>query len=243
MTGLDQNMMQKNLSCRSLRDAQKNMLWFSLVLVLVNVLFVSLGAFLLEHAKAGNIALPLNDKGMLATDRIFPFLALEKLGLLAGMAFIIGLTAATFSSADSVLTSLTTSCYIDLLELDKRTDISQQAREKLRMAIHFGFAILLFGTILLFKAFNDQALIKTVLKLAGYTYGPLLALFVFGRFTRLIPAARWVPLICLASPLLTWVIDRNSQAWLGGYAFGNEVLLLNAAITLIGLRLISRQGA
>jgi Na+/pantothenate symporter len=242
MTGLDQNMMQKNLSCRSLRDAQKNMLWFSLVLVLVNVLFVSLGAFLLEHAKAGNIALPLNDKGMLATDRIFPFLALEKLGLLAGMAFIIGLTAATFSSADSVLTSLTTSCYIDLLELDKRTDISQQAREKLRMAIHFGFAVLLFGTILLFREFNDQALIKTVLKLAGYTYGPLLALFVYGRFTRLVPAARWVPFVCLSSPLLTWIIDRNSQAWLGGYSFGNEVLLLNAAITLIGLRLISRKG-
>jgi uncharacterized sodium:solute symporter family permease YidK len=241
MTGLDQNMMQKNLSCRSLRDAQKNMLWFSAVLVLVNVLFVSLGALLLEHAKAGNIALPLNDKGLLATDRIFPFMALEQLGLLAGMAFIIGLTAATFSSADSVLTSLTTSCYIDLLELDRRTDISQKARERLRMAIHFGFAILLFGTILLFKAFNDQALIKTVLKLAGYTYGPLLALFVFGRFTRLIPAARWVPLVCLASPLLTWIIDRNSQAWLGGYAFGNEVLLLNASITLLGLWAISRK--
>jgi SSS family transporter len=243
MTGLDQNMMQKNLSCRSLRDAQKNMLWFSAVLVLVNVLFVSLGALLLEHAKAGHIALPLNGKGLLATDRIFPFMALEQLGLLAGMAFIIGLTAATFSSADSVLTSLTTSCYIDLLELDRRTDISQKARERLRMAIHFGFAILLFGTILLFKTFNDQALIKTVLKLAGYTYGPLLALFVFGRFTRLVPAARWVPVICLASPILTWIIDHNSQAWLGGYAFGNEVLLLNAGITLLGLWAVSKKMA
>jgi len=243
MTGLDQNMMQKNLSCRSLRDAQKNMLWFSLVLVLVNILFVSLGALLLEYAKAGQITLPLNDKGLLATDRIFPFMALEKLGLLAGMAFIIGLTAATFSSADSVLTSLTTSCYIDLLELDRRTDISQRARERLRMAIHVGFAILLFGTILLFKAFNNQALIKTVLKLAGYTYGPLLALFVFGRFTRLLPSAHLVPWICLASPVLTWIIDRNSAEWLGGYAFGNEVLLLNAGITILGLYLISQGKA
>jgi len=243
MTGLDQNMMQKNLSCRSLGDAQKNMLWFSVVLVLVNVLFVSLGALLYEYSTANNLVLPLNDAGKIATDRVFPFLALEKLGLLAGLSFIIGLTAATFSSADSVLTTLTTSCYIDLLQLDRRGDISQAAREKMRMLIHIGFAFLLFLTILVFRAFNDQALIKTVLKLAGYTYGPLLALFIAGRFSKRIPHRRWVPYVCLLSPLLTWMLDYNSAALFGGYQFGNEVLLLNATITLIGLRLLPAEDA
>jgi len=241
MTGLDQNMMQKNLSCRSLRDAQKNMLWFSVVLILVNLLFVSLGALLYAYAGKNGISLPLNVVGEVATDKVFPFLALNKLGLIAGMAFIIGLAAATFSSADSVLTSLTTSCYLDLLHLDRRETMSDKSKQRIRMMIHFGFAFLLFCTILMFRAFNNQALIKTVLKLAGYTYGPLLALFVAGKFTSLKPSAGWLPVVCILSPALTWLVDRNASSFLGGYQIGNEVLLVNALITLGGLWLISER--
>lgn len=243
MTGLDQNMMQKNLSCRSLRDAQKNMLWFSAVLILVNLLFVSLGALLYSYAGSHNIQLPTDVLGNVITDRVFPGLALNKLGMIAGMAFIIGLAAATFSSADSVLTSLTTSCYLDLLHLDRRDGLSDQSKQRIRMLIHLGFAFLLFCTILMFKAFNNQALIKTVLKLAGYTYGPLLALFIAGKFTRLQPRAAWLPVVCILSPLLTWMIDKNAASMLGGYQVGNEVLLLNALITLVGLWMISGRKA
>jgi len=241
MTGLDQNMMKKNLSCRSLKEAQKNMLWFSAVLILVNLLFVSLGALLYAYAGKNGISLPLNAIGEVATDKVFPFLALNKLGMIAGMAFVIGLAAATFSSADSVLTSLTTSCYLDLLHLDRREHLSERSKQRMRMMIHLGFAFLLFCTILMFKAFNNQALIKTVLKLAGYTYGPLLALFIAGKFTKLKPHAALLPVVCLLSPALTWILDRNAASLLGGYQVGNEVLLLNALITLFGLWLISEK--
>jgi hypothetical protein len=138
-----------------------------------------------------------------------------------------------------VLTSLTTSCYLDLLHLDRREGLSDQSKQRIRMMIHLGFAFLLFCTILMFKAFNNQALIKTVLKLAGYTYGPLLALFIAGKFTQLQPRAGWLPVVCILSPVCTWIIDRNAASMLNGYQVGNEVLLLNALITLGGLWLIS----
>lgn len=233
MTGLDQNMMQKNLSCPNLKDAQKNVISFSFVMVLVNVFFLSLGALLYIYADFINFKIPDN------TDDLFPQLALSKLGFATGIAFIIGLTASTFSSADSVLTTLTTSFYIDFLGLDKNTVLTQQQKNSKRHLIHVVFAIFLLGVILLFRAFNNRAIVDTVFLIANYTYGPLLGLFAFGILTR---KKLWdvvVPVVCLAAPLLTYVIAQNSAQWLGGYVFGNELLLLNGGLTFLGLFLIS----
>src|SRR6202008_3990973 len=183
MTGLDQNMMQKNLSCRSLKDAQKNIYWFSIVLVIVNFFFLALGALLFLYQQEKNIPLPMNEAGKILTDRVFPNLALNYLGAFAGLVFIIGLTAATFSSADSVLTTLTTSMYIDMFELDKK-QMDEKKKARYRHIIHIGFAVVLLLVILIFDALNNNAIIDTILKIAGYTYGPLLGLFAYGLILR-----------------------------------------------------------
>ena len=175
MTGLDQNMMQKNLSCKTLGEAQKNINAFSIIVVIVNLLFLSLGALLYIYANSKHIAIP--ERG----DELFPFLAFNNLGTFAGLVFVIGLTAATFNSADSVLTTLTTSFYIDFLR--KETDNSE-AHTKLRILIHIGFAVVLLITVLLFGAFTDQSMIFLVMSIAAITYGPLLGLFAFGIFTK-----------------------------------------------------------
>jgi Na+/proline symporter len=241
MTGLDQNMMQKNLSCRSLPDAQKNMYWFSAMVLVVNVFFVGLGALLYFYADAQGIAIPAK------TDQLFPNLALNHLGIAAGLAFIVGLTAATFSSADSVLTTLTTSFYIDILHLDKTQNTTTPQRKKqIRQGVHIAFAVLLLVVILIFKALNSKAIIDTVLTLAGYTYGPLLGLFAFGICTRRSVAQGimgnvTVPLVCLAAPVITYYIDAHAAEWLGGYVFGFELLMLNGLITFVGLMLCSRK--
>lgn len=237
MTGLDQNMMQKNLSCRSLADAQKNIRWFSVVMVLVNVFFLSLGALLYIYVNQSP-HLP-SELLHLPSDRLFPTLALEHLGAFAGIVFIVGLTAATFSSADSVLTTLTTSFMIDILGKVQGTEDEGQMR-KTRHITHIMFAVILLGVILLFRAMNTQAIIDTVLMLAGYTYGPLLGLFFFGIFTKRNVRDKFVPLICLLSPLLCYVLNENSSAWFNGYLFGNELLIANGMITFGGLSLISR---
>ncbi|HXH18313.1 MAG TPA: sodium:solute symporter, partial [Chitinophagales bacterium] len=179
MTGLDQNMMQKNLSCRTLEDAQKNIRWFSIVVVLVNVFFLSLGVLLYTYSSSKGISIPVNENGKPITDHLFPMLALQHLGTLAGLFFIVGLTAATFSSADSVLTTLTTSFYIDFLHADTNAKIAERKKTQLRHIIMISFAAILLIVILLFKLLNNQAIIDTVLKVAGYTYGPLLGLYAF----------------------------------------------------------------
>ncbi len=240
MTGLDQNMMQKNLSCRSLPDAQKNIRWFSLVLVIVNVFFLSLGVLLYLFVSEKGIQVPLNADGKVITDKLFPVLALEHLGIFAGLAFIVGLTAATFSSADSVLTTLTTSFYYDFLGLHKRTDKSEKEKAGLRTAIHIMFAVILLMVILLFRILNNQAIIDTVLWLAGYTYGPLLGLFAFGILTRHGINDKWVPVVALVSPGLTFLLEKFSPVLLNGYKFGNEILLLNGLITFSLLYMVSR---
>jgi Na+/proline symporter len=234
MTGLDQNMMQKNLSCRSLKAAQKNIYAFTLVMVLVNVLFVSLGALLYEYAKFKGINLPAQ------TDRVFPLLALQHLGAFAALVFIVGLTAATFSSADSVLTTLTTSFCIDFLGMDQQQG-TESDRVRTRKMIHFGFAILLLAVILAFKALNKQSVIQAVFTLASYTYGPLLGLFAFGLFHRTLVMDRWVPVVCLVSPLLCWAVQKKSVLLFGGYQFGFELLLVNGLFTYAGLWLIRRR--
>ncbi|MGE3312042.1 MAG: sodium:solute symporter, partial [Limisphaerales bacterium] len=232
MTGLDQNMMQKNLSCRSLGEAQRNIHWFSVIVVLVNLLFLALGALLYRFAEVRGIALPER------TDLVFPTLALEHLGTVAAVVFLLGLTAATFSSADSVLTTLTTSFCIDILGMERRPGLTDAERTRLRHVFHLVFAGLLLVAILIFEARANSAVITLVLKIATYTYGPLLGLFAFGILTtrRVRPGA--VPWVAVLAPLICAVLEAGAPRWWDGYRMGNELLILNGLLTFIGLWLV-----
>ena len=238
MTGLDQDLMQKNLSCRSLGDAQKNMFWFTITLVFVNVLFLTLGVLLYQYALAKGIALPMSD-GKIVGDKVFPMLATTHFTLFAGIIFILGIVAVTYASADSALTALTTSFCIDFVGIDKYTE---QQQTRIRQLTHLAFSGVLIAIILVFRALNDQSLITALFKAAGYTYGPLLGLFSFGIFTRRMLRETAVLPICIIMPLLTYIINANSVEWLNGYRFGFEVLLLNGALVFMGLLAISRPG-
>ena len=219
MTGLDQDMMQKNLSCKSLADAQKNMFWFSIVLVFVNLLFLSLGALLYMYAETHGISFN-------KADDLFPAVALNGgLGIGVGVLFILGLIAAAYSSADSALTSLTTSFCIDLLGFDVDSGIKEIKQRKL---VHLGFSILLVLVILVFKSINDESVISSLFKVAGYTYGPLLGMYAFGLFTKLSVKDNWVPLVAVLSPLACYLIQIYIP-------FGFELLILNGLITFVGL--------
>ncbi|MDF2449274.1 MAG: sodium:solute symporter [Bacteroidota bacterium] len=241
MTGLDQNMMQKNLSCKSLADAQKNIFWFSVVMVIVNIFFLSLGVLLLQYYSHAFIDLPMNaDTGKVITDKIFPNLALNHLGIFAGLIFIIGLTAATFSSADSVLTTLTTSIYVDILEYDKNEFLSGKQKSQRRTFIHVGFAMVLWLVIIVFDILNERAIIDTILMLAGYTYGPLLGLFAIGLFTKWNLNDRFVPVICVVSPVVTYILANYVVKAMTTYEIGNELIIINAGITVLGMLLIKK---
>ncbi|HSI90811.1 MAG TPA: sodium:solute symporter, partial [Adhaeribacter sp.] len=230
MTGLDQDMMQKNLSCRNIGEAQKNMFTFSIILVLVNIFFLSLGALLYIYADTKGIALPANG------DDVFPFLAMKHFSLIASITFIVGIVAITYASADSALTALTTSFCVDFLGFAKR---DEHQRVRYRYMVHLGFSFLLMLVIIIFRIINDQSVIKAVFTVAGYTYGPLLGLYTFGLFTKLGLKDKWVPLVCFMGPVLTYIISRNSVEYLWGYEFGFEVLMLNGLITFLGLLIIS----
>lgn len=231
MTGLDQDMMQKNLTCRSLKDAQKNMFSFSVVLVFVNFLFLSLGALLFIYAKEKGLAIP--DR----TDDLYPMLALNNFPLIVGILFILGVIAAAYSSADSALTGLTTSFCVDIINLgDKADDIQSSTR----MKVHIAFSLVLLVVILVFNAFNDRSVITAVFLAAGYTYGPLLGLYSFGMFTKFQVRDNLVPIVCILSPILSYLINIYSEEMLGGYRFGFEILLVNGALTFLGLLLISK---
>ena len=231
MTGLDQDMMQKNLTVRTLGDAQKNMFWFTLVLVFVNLLFLALGAMLYLYIEAKGIALPER------TDSLYPMLALNYFPKLAGVLFLLGIIAAAYSSADSALTALTTSFCVDILGFEKRTD--GVAKTNTRRMVHIGFSLITLIVIVAFNALNDKSVINQVFRAAGYTYGPLLGLFMFGILTKRAIRDSWTPLVCILAPVLSFIIDMNSEAWLGGFKFGFFVLLLNGALMLLGLWLIS----
>ncbi len=234
MTGLDQNMMQKNLSCRTLGESQKNLFWFTVIMFITNVFFLSLGVLLYYFAEQKGISLPLKPDGSIMTDSVFPTLALHHLGIMASVSFIVGLTAATFSSADSVLTTLTTSFYIDIL--GKKTE--DESSNKLRYIIHIGFAFILLIAILIIKSINADAVIDTVIKIANYTYGPLLGLFMFGIYTKNRVHDKFVPLICICAPLMAFYIDSHPWLYAGKpFAYGNTILIINGAITIIGLYL------
>lgn len=244
MTGLDQNMMQKNLTCKSLKEAQKNMFWFSIVMMIVTFCFLSLGALLYQYYDYANIQLPLNaETGKVITDKVFPNLALNHLGIFAGLVFIIGLTAATFSSADSVLTTLTTSAYVDILELDKNETLTEHQKTKRRTLIHIGFAIIIWLIILAFDKLNQQAIINTILLLAGYTYGPLLALFAAGLFTKISFNDNRIPIACVIGPVLCYALKTITIEHPQGYQIGNELILVNGLITFTCLVLFSKKRA
>ena len=232
MTGLDQDMMQKNLTCRNLKDAQKNMFWFTIVLVIVNFFFLALGVLLTDYAQRNGIDAH--------KDELFPIIATKgTLGLATAMFFLLGLIAAAYSSADSALTSLTTSFSIDILEIDKKKD--KQEQEKIRKKIHVLFSFVLIATILIFKYFiADASVIAKIFTFAGYTYGPLLGLYAFGLFTKLNVKDKTVPFICLVAPILTYLISFYSKEKLG-FDFSFALLVLNGALTFLGLLLFKRK--
>ncbi|WP_111670802.1 sodium:solute symporter [Algoriphagus litoralis] len=233
MTGLDQDMMQKNLTCKNIGDAQKNMFWFTLILVIVNLLFLSLGVLLYLYAESKGIQLPAK------SDELFPLLATQHFSAFIGIVFVLGITAAAYSSADSTLTALTTSFCIDFLQIERK--YAPEKRVEIRKKVHLIFTGLMFLMILGFYWLNDQSVINSVFIIAGYTYGPLLGLYSFGLFTQMKVKDRFVPYIAVAAPILTFIISQNSEKWLWGYKFGFEALILNGALMFLGLYLLRQK--
>jgi Na+/proline symporter len=232
MTGMDQEIMQKNLTCKNLGEAQKNMFWFSLILVVVNLLFLTLGALLYIYSTTFSLPLPE------VTDELFPTLALNDLGLGVGIFFLLGITASSYASSDSALAGLTTSFCIDFLNF-KQKDEGIKKRQK--SIVHIGFSVLFLVIIIIFKEINERSVIDAVLNVAGYTYGPLLGLFAFGVFTKYQVRDRLVPVICVVSPILSYILSSNAPQWFGGYVIGIEILIVNGIITFLGLW-VSRRG-
>ncbi|WP_298480919.1 sodium:solute symporter [uncultured Maribacter sp.] len=235
MTGLDQDMMQKNLTCKSLKDAQKNVVSFGLVLVIVNFVFLLLGALLFIYAHKMNIAIPLLD-GKAKTDLLFPEIALNSgLGPIIGITFMLGLIAAAYSSADSALTSLTTSFCIDFLGIEKK---EKNYSKKTRKLVHVGMSILLIIVVITFKYVLDTNVIDGLLQVATYTYGPLLGLFTFGIFTKHKVKDQYTWVVALLSVILIYIFASVPTEILGGYKVGYELLPINGILTFIGLWLI-----
>lgn len=234
MTGLDQDMMQKNLTCRNLGEAQKNMFWFTIILIFVNLMFLCLGVLLYLYSEANHISIPAQ------TDNLYPMLASGYFPALAGIVFVLGITAAAYSSADSTLTALTTSFCYDFLEIERKYPNAVQL--KIRQRVHICFSITMFLVILLFRWINDQSVINAVFTIAGYTYGPLLGLYAFGLFTKHKVKDKWVPYLAVAAPIIAFIVDSNSEAWLYGYRFGFEILILNGALMFLGLFLVRKAG-
>lgn len=233
MTGLDQEMMQKNISVKTIDGSQKNMITFSFVLVLVNLLFLLLGGLLYLYASSRNIAV----KG----DDLFPTVALQYLPSFISIIFIIALISALFPSADGALTALTSSFCIDILGLKRRNDIDEKQKKKIRLTVHMVMAIIFFVCVMVFKWINDKSIIDIILKVAGYTYGPLLALFAFGIFSkRRLTESAAVVIVCIVAPVLCYFLSVHAATWFGGYQIGIELLLINACITFLGLLLISK---
>ncbi len=234
MTGLDQDMMQKNLTCKTLGESQKNMAWFSTVLVAVNLLFLALGALLYIYANNTGISIP--EKG----DDLFAIIALDGyLGPVVAVFFVLGLIAAAYSSADSALTALTTSFSIDILEVNKR---DEEAQLKTRKRVHIGISLVLAVVIIVFNEFNDESVINELFKVAGFTYGPILGLFAFGLMSKKKIYDQWVVAVVIAAPILTYVLDVYSVELFNGYQMGFERLLFNGILTVVGLMVITKRG-
>jgi SSS family transporter len=229
MTGLDQDMMQKNLTCRNLKDAQKNMITFSVVLIFVNLLFLTLGLMLTQYAVANGITAKKDD--------LFPTIAmLPEIGIITSGFFLLGLIAAAYSSADSALTSLTTSFCIDIVDIENKDQIE---RKRIRKQVHIGFSIVLILVIILFDViFTDISVIWELFKASGYTYGPLLGLFAFGLLTKSQIKDKYVWIIALVAPLASYILNIYSKELFNGYEIGFEILIINGLLMFLGLLLI-----
>ncbi|HOE25894.1 MAG TPA: sodium:solute symporter [Bacteroidales bacterium] len=236
MTGLDQEMMQKNLSIRHLKDAQKNMFTFSTINLVVVFMFLVLGAFLLFFARARNINVAMSDD-------LFPTIAFRYLSPAAGIVFLIGLISAAFPSADGALTSLTTSFSIDFLGLEKKPEMDYAKKTRIRYTVHLSFALIFFICILVFRQMNDRAIIDKLFTIAGYTYGPLLGLYTFGLFTKRRVTDRFTPWIAIISPIICYFLHLYSEELFNGYRFGFEMILVNGFLTFMGLLIFSRKGS
>lgn len=241
MTGLDQDMMQKNLTCKTLRDAQKNVMTSSLFFVLVNILFMSLGAALIYYAQETGLQLPMNESGVVVNDKIFPTVAFS-LDKLTSIVFMIGLIAAGYSSADGTLTALTTTFCFDFLHFDKNDKMSEEQKIRYRKFIHVGFALLYLFVIIMFRPFHNESLIDKIFEIAGYTYGPLLGLYTFGLFVKNRTVNdRYVPIIAISSPIISYILNLYSKNIFFGYQFGFEILIVNGLLTFMGLLMISKK--
>ena len=233
MTGLDQDLMQKNLSLKNIREAKKNMFSFTAVFVVINIFFLSVGALLWIYANKYGITVE-------KTDYLYPTIALKYLGLIPAMVFMLGLTAATFAITDSALIALTTSFCVDFLGFNKREATSSKKMVSTRHTVHIAFSGAMFLTIIIFNSINDGAVVSAIFKVASYTYGPLLGLYSFGLFVgRRQVKDKLVPFICLLSPAICYYLSIYSDKILSGYVFDNELILVNGLITFVGLLLTS----
>ena len=239
MMGLDQNMMQKTLTCKNQWDAQKNTLTFSLILALTQFLFLGLGILLFVYADSIGFSLPIGEQGqMLDTDTLFPNLAINHLGLIAGISFLLGIIAASFSSVDSALTALTTSFTYDFMDMSHK---SSKDKKKLKNRVLFAFSLIVFIIIMIFSRSRGDV-ISLIFKVAGYTYGPLLGLFLFGMFSSISVKDKWVPLVCILAPVATYVLSiylKNSF----NFDFGFISIAINGLLTIIGLMIIKQKKA
>ncbi len=233
MTGMDQEMMQKNISVKNLRDSQKNMIVFSIILIVVNALFLFLGGLLYLYSAQYN----LNVTG----DDLFPMISLKYMPALFSFVFVIALISALFPSADGAITALTSSFCIDILGFNKNVELTESQKIKLRKKVHYSFALVFLLLIFFFKYLDNKSIIDLILKVAGYTYGPLLGLFGFAILTkRMLPDNYKIILICLLVPVVVFILDYQSKVWLNGFSFGFLNLAVNGLLTFAGLMLISK---
>ncbi len=229
MTGLDQDMMQKNLSCKDLKSAQKNMGTFAFILFFVNIIFLSLGALFCVQANNPDVLLPIQ------TDKIYPMFALDgSLGLWMGGVFLVGLLASAFSSADSAMTALTTSTCVDLIGTEK---MEEKRAVNIRGKVHIGVAIALLVVIMIFRSINDQSAVAALFTAANYTYGPLLGLFFYGIFTKRRTSDKFIPIVAILAPVICYVLESCLNSYYG-FSFGFALLPVNGIITAIGLLLL-----
>ncbi len=249
--GLDQDLMQKNLSCANIADAQKNMYTFTGIFIIINIFFLSVGALLYLFATKNGIEVPVVNN-VPRTDLLFPEIAFHHLSIIPSIVFLLGLTAATFATTDSALTALTTSFCVDFLGMDKannneklknqeQIDRNDKKKIQTRHFVHIGFSLLMFIVIVIFNAINDNSVVEMVFKIASYTYGPLLGLYGFGLFMKTKTVNdKLVPIICILAPTICFLISQNSKLLFGSYVIGNELIILNGLLTFIGLLVISK---
>ncbi|MDT8414432.1 MAG: sodium:solute symporter [Flavobacteriaceae bacterium] len=235
MMGLDQNMMQKTLTCRNVNEARKNVLTFSLFLAFAQFLFLCLGVLLYVYAETKGISLVSENGVFLDTDKLFPMLSMEYFGLLAGIAFLLGIVAASFSSADSALTALTTSFCYDFLRIDQKP---KEARKRIKNRVLFGFNVVLFLIVMGFSG-SQGAIISLIFKVAGYTYGPLLGLYLLGMFSRVQLKDKWVPFVCIAAAVSTYILNEYA-IYTFNFDFGFMNIFVNALLTVLGLLMLKK---